>query len=202
MDLFDAVTLGSEDDLVALFASGADVSAPRGYDRRGWSALHQACSSRGGSVGIVRILIQAGADVNKRFQLYPDDAELIATPLSLAVNHRKFDIVKLLLAAGAGPNCEMSYQVAVIDGHRHILPLLLQHGVPMYVPEDFPRCRSATWDYHDKVVAAGGWDAWVKKHREILASVVDKVVEAKFRRRAPKEVCAHVALFIAPPGGF
>ena len=71
----------------------------------------------------------------------------------------------------------------------------------MYVPEDFPREQSDTWDYHDKVVAAGGWDAWVKKHREILASIVDKVVEAKFRRHAPKEVCAHVALFIAPPGG-
>ena len=59
----------------------------------------------------------------------------------------------------------------------------------------------AAWAYHKKVVAAGGYDALVKKHREILASIVDKVVEAKFRRRAPKEVCAHVALFIAPPGG-
>ena len=157
--------------------------------------------SAGGSANIVRILIEAGADVNKRMQLDPDYAELIATPLSLAVNHRKFEIVQLLLAAGAGPNCELSYQIAVMDGHRHILPLLLQHGVPMDVPEDFPRGRSATWAYHDKVVAAGGWDAWVKKHREILASIVDKVVEAKFRRRAPQEVCAHVALFIAPPGG-
>ena len=202
MDLFDAVNLGSEDDLVALIASGADVSAVRGYHRSGWSALHQACMSAGGSANIVRILIEAGADVNKRMQLDPDYAELIATPLSLAVNHRKFEIVQLLLAAGAGPNCELSYQIAVMDGHRHILPLLLQHGVPMDVPEDFPRGRSATWAYHDKVVAAGGWDAWVKKHREILASIVDKVVEAKFRRRAPKEVCAHVALFIAPPGGF
>ena len=82
----------------------------------------------------------------------------------------------------------------------------------MCVPEDTPRGRSAirwayetyqedTWAYHQKVVAAGGYDALVKKHREILASVVDKVVEAKFRRRAPQEVCAHVALFIAPPGG-
>ena len=84
----------------------------------------------------------------------------------------------------------------------------------MYVPENWSRvipypgfrtrgCENmnVTWAYHDKIVAAGGWDAWVKKHREILASIVDKVVEAKFRRRAPKEVCAHVALFIAPPGG-
>ena len=195
-----AITKGREDDLVAFIASGADVSAA--HNQSGWTPLHHACSSSGGSVGIVRILIQAGADVNKLFQLYPDDAGLVATPLSLAVNHRKFEIVKLLLAAGAGPKCELSYQIAVMDGHRHILPLLLQHGVPMYVPEDFPRDRSATWAYHDKVVAAGGYDTLVKKHRKILASVVDKVVVAKFRRRAPKEVCAHVALFIAPPGGF
>ena len=196
--LREAISHDDEISVVEIIACGADVSAMNNIPN-GWTPLHCACTSSG--VGIVRILIQAGADVNKRFQIYPDDAGLIATPLSLAVNHRKFDIVKLLLAAGAGPNCEMTYQVAVMDGHRHILPLLLQHGVPMYVPEDFPRCRSATWDYHDKVVAAGGWDAWVKKHREILASVVDKVVVAKFRRRAPQEVCAHVALFIAPPGG-
>ena len=59
----------------------------------------------------------------------------------------------------------------------------------------------STRDYHDKVKAAGGYDALVKQHRRILASVVDKVVEAKFGRRAPQEVCAHAALFIAPPGG-
>ena len=33
------------------------------------------------------------------------------------------------------------------------------------------------------------------------SSVVDKVVEAKFGRRAPQEVCEHVGAFVAPPGG-
>ena len=63
------------------------------------------------------------------------------------------------------------------------------------------KANEAAWAYHDNLIAAGGYEALVKKHREILASVVDKVVEAKFRRRAPQEVCAHVALFISPPGG-
>ena len=192
-----AITQGREDALVALIASGADVSAVQ--NERGRTTLHIACMSTCGSVDIVRILIEAGADVNKRYK--QADPDLIVTPLSLAVNFKYFEIVKVLLAAGAGPNCERSYQIAVTDGHRHVLPWLLRHGVRMYVPEYFPRDRSATWAYHDKVVAAGGYAAWVKKHREILASVVDKVVEAKFRRRAPQEVCAHVALFIAPPGG-
>jgi hypothetical protein len=61
--------------------------------------------------------------------------------------------------------------------------------------------NEAAWDYHEKVKAAGGYDALVKQHRRILASVVDKVVEAKYGRRAPQEVCAHAALFIAPLGG-
>ena len=62
--------------------------------------------------------------------------------------------------------------------------------------------NEAAWLYHDRVVAAGGYDALVKQHRRILASVVDKVVEAKFGRRAPQEVCAHVVTFWTPPGGF
>ena len=60
----------------------------------------------------------------------------------------------------------------------------------------------SSFAYHDAVVAAGGYEPFVKKHRVLLSSVVDKVVEAKFGRRAPREVCAHVVTFWTPPGGF
>ena len=207
MDLFDAITEGRRDDIVALIASGADVNAPRDINQPGWTPIHHACIARGTSVGIVRILIEAGADFNKRGHTDPARFKKFSTgstPLALAVLYRKFDIVKMLLAAGASPGCENSYPIAVRDGHRHILPLLLHNRCvprPCQSPRNLLAYQDGAWAYHDKLVAAGGYDALVKKHRQILASIVDKVVEAKFRRRAPQEVCAHVALFISPPGG-
>ena len=212
--LVQAIRFRRESDVRALVASGADVNSFRRctdnyiefVDK---TPLHIACCI-GNGVGIVGILIEAGADVNQRTRIIDSDdaGETGASPLELAVTYcqrERHEIVKALLAAGA--NGERSYRYAVRHGCRHTLRLLLQHRVPMYLPEGWPRPRRvgeparATWAYHDKVVAAGGYDALVKKHREILASIVDKVVEAKFGRRAPQEVCAHAALFIAPPGG-
>ena len=119
-------------------------------------------------------------------------------------------IVEMLIPAGARADVGRSaYDLALVDGHRRILRLLLHHGAALV--EDVEECRAElhpsrllhieTRLYHDAVVAAGGYEPFVKKHRILLSSVVDKVVEAKFGRRAPQEVCAHAALFIAPPGG-
>jgi hypothetical protein len=173
-------------------------------------------------VDTVTMLLEAGADAT-----LPNDRGW--APLHIAAHHGDAAAAKALIAAGADPNAAVTMEMALYEGgahpgppyalalngshhgHRCTLRVLLQHGASPDVhaadldrpaPIDLAQGRvSPAWDYHEKVKAAGGYDALVKQHRRILASVVDKVVEAKFGRRAPQEVCAHAALFIAPPGG-
>ena len=120
----------------------------------------------------------------------------------------KVALVKMFIAAGARLDVGRSiYGAALANGFRPVLRVLLQHGAPLVSVAGLDikvlRERYApAWSYHDKLVAAGGYEPYVKKHRILLSSVVDKVVEAKFGRRAPREVCAHVVTFWTPPGGF
>lgn len=63
-----------------------------GCDSEGSSALHYACSW--GDLRAVRLLVEAGADVNKL-------ADMDETPLQIAVHSRFLDIIEFLLAHGA-----------------------------------------------------------------------------------------------------
>jgi len=202
---------GREDEVVMLLHRGVD---PNGFNNK-TAGTPLICAADRGHAGVVEILIDAGADVNKRQEGLPESyARSGTTPLARAAGSGHRVIVEMLLAAGADQGVGSAYDNAVAENKREILRLLWQHRavdlsqheVARWVPNEHWRPRpclhnKSAWQFHEKVKRAGGWDAWVKKHREILASVVDKVVEAKFRRRAPQEVCAHVALFIAPPGG-
>lgn len=58
-------------------------------------------ASREGHADIVRLLIQAGADVN---QEGPDNSEFEESPLMVAANYNYFQVVKLLIEAGAEPD--------------------------------------------------------------------------------------------------
>lgn len=63
-----------------------------GCDSEGSSALHYACTW--GDLRAVRLLVEAGADVNKL-------GDMDETPLHSAVGSRFLDIVEFLLARGA-----------------------------------------------------------------------------------------------------
>jgi ankyrin repeat protein len=208
-----ACTVCRTPDIVRLLLeANADVNK---RDIDGSTPLHWAIEEYSGreTFACVRLLLDAGADATlQNGQGF--------TPLHKAAYYGNASVAKALIAAGADPNvkdlvCQRGspYAVALDHGHRRVLRVLLQHGAvpdahvyrrqpPIVVDSvvHIPPSETA-WLYHDRVVAAGGYDALVKQHRKILASVVDKVVEAKFGRRAPQEVCAHAALFIAPPGG-
>jgi ankyrin repeat protein len=195
--LMQCASEGREDDVAALLAAGADVDA---VDRFGSTALIFA--STHGHTGVVRILIEAHADINFLTRNYLTPRGL--TPLSWACQSGPWLIAKILLEAGADYTWTDHYYLSLEQGQRRILRLLVEHGAPISTnATDIERCErnESAFLYHDKVKAAGGYDALVKKHRTILASVVDKVVEAKFGRRAPREVCEHVGAFVAPPGG-
>ena len=199
---------GNESEVAALLAAGADIDL---MSNCGYTALIYAITP--GRIRVIKLLIDAGADMNTLSVEY--NYLNNKTPLWHAVAYapwtRRVAIVEMLIAAGARADVGRSaYDIALVDGHRRILRLLLHHGAALV--EDVKECRAELHPsrldeiekrvYHDKLVAAGGYEPFVKKHRILLSSVVDKVVEAKFGRRAPQEVCAHVVTFWTPPGGF
>jgi hypothetical protein len=202
--LYLAAEHGNEAEVVALLAAGAHVDAVVPGAELQATALWIACAK--GRTNIIRILIDANADVNWYEQ--PK-----GTPLHAAAVNGYYASIKILLSAGANPNLGPSSYAACLNryGHkteapsRRMLGLLLQHGAAMKedarydARNDYNEC---TWQYHERVVKAGGYDALVKTRRRVLSSFVDKCVEGKFGRQAPAEVCGHVAAFLAPPGGY
>ena len=206
-----AASNGNEAEVVALLAAGAHIDAvgtrASGHGLR-TNALWSACLM--GHTNVVRILVDANADLNAYdTSMYGPNC----TPLRTAADHGHYAIIKILLSAGANPNLGPSSYAACLSrfGHkdsvpsRRMLGLLLQHGAAM---KEDPRYEGrawnneCTWQYHDRVIKAGGYDALVKTHRRVLSSFLDKCVVGKFGRQAPAEVCGHVAAFLAPPGGY
>ena len=206
LDGFQSFNGLNENDVASLVAAGAHIDLA-GQDHVGRTPLH--CAAQKSHLGVAKALLDAGADVNKE-----DVHGKTALWYAIAYGRRAMQsvaVVKMFIAAGARLDVGASvYRITLLSYNRPILRLLLQHGAPLVTVTETTCAIAArrgpmenkTWSYHDKVVAAGGYDAYVKKHRILLSSVVDKVVEAKFGRRAPQEVCAHVVTFWTPPGGF
>ena len=148
-------------EVVALLAGGADVNAKRGEAL--WTALHYA--SENNHAGVVRALIDAGAELNETSAPYQN------TPLSLAAYYGNLAVCKMLFAAGADPNIGRSpYGPALYLGHRSVLALLLQHGAAIVATDrhgDIKRYvfTASAWRFHDRVVEAGGYDAFKKIQR-------------------------------------
>ncbi len=88
-----------------------------------------------GHTGIVRLLIDAGADPDSPFEIdvAGETVKQWGHPLWLAANRGHYDVVKLLLERGANPNTAVyasgnavcwAYQY----GHKRIADLMFQHG--------------------------------------------------------------------------
>jgi hypothetical protein len=89
-DLIEAARKSDAEKVKALLAKGADVNARTRY---GATALSFACDR--GSLEVVKILIEHGADVNVTDTFYK------ATPLVWAISRNHAEIVTLLLDKGA-----------------------------------------------------------------------------------------------------
>ena len=92
--------------------------------------LHQSTplimAARGGHEEVIRVLLKAGAEVNKMVKHG-------MSPLHLAVSFGHIEIVKLLLESGADPNEESSgrvtsLQLAALKGYHDVCKVLLQAG--------------------------------------------------------------------------
>ncbi|QKX59877.1 uncharacterized protein TRUGW13939_07019 [Talaromyces rugulosus] len=87
--------------------------------------LHHATA--GGNIGIVRILLQNGANPDAR------GGDLNASPLCIAAHIRSYPIVKLLIENGADVNVAdngglFPLHHAAHNGHMEMVSLLLKHG--------------------------------------------------------------------------
>lgn len=85
------VMLSNQDirTLRLLISKGADINA---RDNIGFTALHTTCY---GKTTIVKILIEAGANINDNYNIYKH------SPLYIATHHGNNEIVQLLLINGA-----------------------------------------------------------------------------------------------------
>ncbi len=147
-----------------MLARGAHVDARvRQGPRGGATSLMLAVAAE--DIRRARVLIGAGADVNATFSgdgtdLYLADlnhSAIAATPLQLAAERDRLDLVQLLLAAGAaadrrGPGGYTALMVAAARGHPGIARLLLAAGAD-------PEARSDGGGTAASMAAAAGHEA-------------------------------------------
>lgn len=115
-ELLTAGRKGDAEAVKALLAKGADVNAKTRY---GATALSYAADK--GHLGVVRILLDHGANVNVKDTFYGE------TPLGWAAYRGHTDIVKLLLDKGAEAKAG-ALMTAVELGHIEIVKAVLEKG--------------------------------------------------------------------------
>ena len=109
------------------------------------------------------------------------------------------ECVRVLLSAGAGlgiDDCNplglTALECAISCSQRHIYPMLLAAGatIPSNA-DDINNDESGDTAYLRKVAAAGGFPAYEKAHRQVLATKF----AAKAFPRLPTDVAAHFVAF-------
>jgi ankyrin repeat protein len=124
LDVFEAAGLGAEERLEELLAHEPHCANARAAD--GFTPLHFAAFF--GHPGAVRILLEAGADVNDVAQ-----NPMRVQPLHSAAAAGSREIVELLLERGAEPNAEQEgghrpLDAARQNGDDELAELLIRHG--------------------------------------------------------------------------
>lgn len=138
-----AALMGDEALSRRLLAAGADKDELDSHGR----ATPLGVAADAGNISIVRLLLDAGADVNK------------ASPLYYAAQKGHLEIVELLLRAGADPNRYLIGSVpspllaAAREGHLSVMKLLVDHKCNMDIDdrENSPLLEAAAYGHADVV---------------------------------------------------
>ena len=115
-DFFEACALGRRERMSELLAQDPALATADSAD--GFSALGLAVFF--GHVEIARLLVEAGADVNRR-----SNNSFLVSPLDSAVASGRIDAVDLLLQHGARPD---SLESAIAHGNPEIVERLRSAG--------------------------------------------------------------------------
>ena len=177
-----AVELGHVETVRLLLESGARVE-DKNLGRAQWCNAGERKT-----LAIVKLLIGAGADVNK-----PEGGgewDACQSPLMKAINYHRFDVARYLLSQGA----DVNYVDPTDEFRPDALSWARQHakGKEMtdgdwYYDHVIEFCR-----FLELVVAAGGWKPYVRAPRVSLV-VLRRLCE-KDRARPPSELARLFAL--------
>jgi len=159
-------------------------------------------------VELVKLLIEAGSDVNARGH----DQD---TPLHRAARLGNVAKIQLLLRAGAAVNVENNNGDTPLfislrgENAYHcntrcfrVWPILLRAGANLPAdPDQFPAWRASL--YIQKVIDAGGWANYERHHLDKLTAMLTPKDDARRRsprrrsplRRVPPEVLRKIAAF-------
>ncbi len=137
-ELIHASQTGDLETVKRLLAAGADVNA---RDEDGWPALTRACYSpelKHGFADIVRLLIEAGADIEAPIGYG-------VRPLMLAAGYGEAEIVATLLNAGADvlAQNEGGYTALAMAKQRfHIDVINMLHEAEQYARPEASSCST------------------------------------------------------------
>jgi ankyrin repeat protein len=150
LDVKECALQGNVELVQKFLDHGAD---PDGVGR--WHDLLEEVVARG-HVGIVKLLLEAGADVRKR------------EPLDLAADQGSVELVRLLLEYGMDANAERGrfphplmppLMLAAWNGHPEVMQILLEHGA------------DAAYKHKDRMTA---WEAAKDGQHDAVREVLEK----------------------------
>jgi ankyrin repeat protein len=112
--------------LQILLQAGAD---PNLADEEGWSPLMIASS--GGQLSLVKLLLESGAQVNKRAKARSSLDGM--TALMAAAHHGHSKVIEYLISKGAKPEIQSSKglnaaTIAALERHENVVQILRQNG--------------------------------------------------------------------------
>lgn len=183
--LFEAIEQHDANRVAELLSQGADPNAAR-EQWPGWIPLHAAIEELdyGGSVEVVTLLLNHGADVNGW------DAQHEATPLLMAIFRSNREAVRILLEAGANPNVrsgegDSPLRWCVENGDRETAALLLQYGASKTIDEFGGAC---------------GYTALGMAARKLNLGMIDLLLDAGANPEALDEDYQTAREHVPPPG--